>query len=166
MRFSWFAAPVLTVAATLLLAPETGGCSSANVCSDYSPPAGFDATTPTTSLKNDVFPIFQVSCAFSSCHGATDGTSNGIFLGGNDPSAIRKNIVNVRSSELGTMNYVTPGDPRNSYMMRKMDSSQCVLDAQCTGGSCQDSMPKNSDPLDVGQRDTVRRWIQQGALDN
>jgi hypothetical protein len=47
--------------------------------------------------------------------------------------------------------------------MRKMDGSQCALDAQCAGGSCQSSMPKNEGLLDVTTRDTVRRWIVQGA---
>ena len=40
---------------------------------------------------------------------------------------------------------------------------QCALDAQCTSGSCQGSMPKNDKPLAVETRDIVRRWIAQGA---
>ena len=47
--------------------------------------------------------------------------------------------------------------------MRKLDGSQCVLDAQCKGGSCQESMPKGDGLLDLATRDTVRRWIAQGA---
>lgn len=163
MRFSSIAAAVV---ATMLTVPETTACSSDISCSDYQPPAGFDGTAPTVSLKTDVFPIFSASCAFTSCHGATDGNPNGIFLGGADPSKVRTGIVNVRSGELATMSFITPGDPHNSYLMRKMDSSQCLLDAQCTDNSCGDSMPKNSDPLDIGARDTIRRWITQGAPDN
>jgi hypothetical protein len=51
-------------------------------------------------------------------------------------------------------------------LMRKMDGSQCALDAQCAGGSCQSSMPKNESLLEVAQRDIVRRWIAQGAKQN
>ena len=47
--------------------------------------------------------------------------------------------------------------------MRKVDGSQCALDAQCTGASCQGSMPKNEGLLDLARRDTIRRWIAQGA---
>ena len=45
----------------------------------------------------------------------------------------------------------------------RMDSSQCALDAQCSGASCQSSMPKDDGPLEVATRDIVRRWIAQGA---
>lgn len=163
MRFTSFATAVV---AMLVSTPATTACSSDISCSDYNPPAGFDGTAPTVSLKNDVFPIFSQSCAFTSCHGATDGNPNGIFLGGADASKVRAGIVNVRSGELSTMSFITPNDAHNSYLMRKMDSSQCLLNAQCTDGSCGDSMPKNSDPLDPGVRDVVRKWIIQGAPDN
>jgi hypothetical protein len=47
--------------------------------------------------------------------------------------------------------------------MRKIDGSHCVLDAQCTGGDCGQSMPRNSETLPLEARDKVRRWIGQGA---
>lgn len=144
-----------------------GSCSStetpdAGSCVDYSPPATFDANTPVTKFSQDVVPIFGRSCAFSTCHGSTTGPANGVFLG-NDPARVHTAIVGVKSGELGTMNFVTAGDPRQSYLMRKMDGSQCALDAQCKGGTCNDSMPKNDIPLPVETRDIIRRWIAQGA---
>lgn len=131
-------------------------------CSDYSPPAGFDATQPAVSFSKDVMPIFGQSCAFSTCHGSTVGNANGVFLG-KDAARVHAAIVGVKGDELATMPFVTPGNPRESYLMRKMDGSQCALDAQCAGGSCQGSMPKNEEPLDLATRDKVRRWIAQGA---
>jgi hypothetical protein len=158
---------LLVLASTSALAFSLLGCSSdeppgGGSCIDYQPPAGFDALTPAVSFSRDVMPVFKQSCAFSTCHGSTTGPANGVFLG-DDAARVHKALVGARSGELATMNFVTASDPRQSYLMRKMDASQCALDAQCTGGSCQGSMPKNEDPLPVDKRDIVRRWIAQGA---
>lgn len=150
------------VAAVTTLA--LAGCSTdppASSCNDYQPPVSFDAT-PAVSFSRDVMPVFGQSCAFSTCHGSTVGPANGVFLG-RDAAKVHSAIVNVRGDELAAMPFVTPGNPRESYLMRKLDGSQCALDAKCTGGSCKDSMPKNTDLLDVTTRDIVRRWIAQGA---
>lgn len=165
MRFSFFAsifAPPV-VAALVSCTSSSGGDGAS--CKDYDPPASFDAQQPTVSFKTDVMAVFKQSCAFSTCHGATTGTNNGVLLGA-DPAKVRAAIVSVSSDELPSMAYVKPGDPKGSYLMRKMDGSQCVLDAQCTGGSCQLSMPRGEQPLPVETRDVVRRWIAQGAQDN
>lgn len=165
MRFGSFAATAVGLVGLVGLVPAGSSCSSdppAAACNDYQPPAGFDATTPAVSFANDVMPVFKRSCAFSTCHGSNVGTSNGIFLG-SDGAKVHAGFVNVRGDELTTMPFVTPGNPRESYLMRKMDGSQCALDAQCTGGSCQGSMPKNEPTLEIETRDIVRRWIAQGA---
>lgn len=166
MRFASSLSAVSSIA-TLALGAVLASCSSSDPpasssCNDYQPPASFDATAPAVSFSRDVMPVFGQSCAFSTCHGSTVGPANGVFLGRDAPK-VHAAIVNVRGSELPTMPFVAPGNPRESYLMRKMDGSQCALDAQCTGGSCQDSMPKNTDVLDVTTRDIVRRWIAQGA---
>ena len=137
--------------------------SSGTGCVDYSPPAGFDANSPTVSFATDVMPIFGNSCAFSTCHGSTTGSSNGIFLGKGNATKVHDAIVGKTGDENLTMPFVSAGDPRNSYLMRKMDASQCAIDAQCTGASCQASMPQNEESLPVETRDIVRRWIAQGA---
>ncbi|MBS2019837.1 MAG: hypothetical protein JST00_43645 [Deltaproteobacteria bacterium] len=159
-RFEWIGLALTSTLFTYACSSETPPPSSS--CVDYSPPASFDANTPATSFSRDVMPVFQRSCAFSTCHGATTGPANGVFLG-NDAARVHGAIVGVKSGELAAMSFVTPGDPRQSYLLRKMDGSQCALDAQCKGGSCQGSMPKNDQVLPVETRDIVRRWIAQGA---
>lgn len=159
MRFASYVAVVAFAAATSGCPDDSGGGSS---CKDYEPPSDFDAMKPATTFSNDVMPIFLRSCAFSTCHGATTGPANGVFLG-RDPPRVHMAIVGVRGDEQQTMAFVTPGNPRESYLMRKIDGSQCALDAMCSGGSCQDSMPKNEGLLDVATRDVIRRWIAQGA---
>lgn len=161
MRFVLVAFTV-TLAAICGSCTSSSGSSSGSSCDDYQPPAGFDATTPSVSFANDVMPLFGRSCAFSTCHGSTTGPANGVFLG-KDPARVYTAIINVRGDELQIMPFVTPSDPRQSYLMRKIDGSQCALDTQCSGGTCQSSMPKNESLLDLPTRDIVRRWIAQGA---
>jgi hypothetical protein len=158
---------------SLLAVVAASACTSATPgakCETYVVPAGTDLTKPTVSFEKDVLPIFVQSCAFTSCHGATSGANNGVTLGSktqpNDASALRGNIVGVKAPELPTMNFATPGDPSQSYLMHKLDGDQCKLDAQCTKASCQSSMPQGGDVLPVATRDVVRRWIAQGALAN
>ena len=160
-----FATCLAAAVGCLALAITTASCSTdppASACGDYTPPAGFNATTPAVSFSKDVMPVFAQSCAFSTCHGSSVGSPNGVFLG-RDAAKVHAAIVGVRGDELTTMPFVTPGNPRESYLMHKVDGSQCSLDSQCTGGSCQGSMPRNTTLLDVPTRDIVRRWIAQGA---
>jgi hypothetical protein len=161
--------PFLVVAATGVSSACTSATPTA-ACQTYVVPASTDLTKPTVSFQNDVLPILVQSCAFTSCHGASSGGNNGIKLGSktqpNDPVAIRAGFVGVKAPELPTMNFVTAGDTSQSYVMHKLDGDQCKLDAQCTKASCQSSMPQNGDVLPVATRDTIRRWIAQGALEN
>jgi len=133
----------------------------AKVCEDYVPPASFDAQNPKVSFGNDVMPIFKGSCAFTSCHGL-EGSNNGIYLG-EKKDTVYASIVNTPGIKLPSMVHVKPGDPRESFLMRKIDGSQCVLDPQCDGKTCGDTMPRAEELMDVETRDIIRRWIAQGA---
>jgi hypothetical protein len=156
-----------SLASTALIAMTAlAACSSSPsspACDDYSPGPSFNANSPTVSFTNDVMPIFATSCAFGTCHGSAFDGANGVYLGGSDPSKIYQAIVNVPADELPTKAYVKPGDPRESYLMRKLDGSNCALNGQCKGGDCGFSMPRGDDILPLETRDTVRRWIAQGA---
>lgn len=151
-----------SIASAILLA----GCQKdddGETCSDYTPPASFDPQTPAVSFSRDVLPIFKTSCAFTACHGL-QGSNNGVFLGeSGGPAAVHASLVGRRASKLQTMDLVKAGDPRESFVMRKLDGSHCVLDAQCTGGTCGDSMPRREETLPIEERDKIRRWIAQGA---
>lgn len=165
MRFaSSLPVAVGTLLSMIAFAVPLGGCpGDEDTCKDYTPPASFDAQNPQVTFAKDVMPIFAQSCAFTSCHGSSAGSANGVFLGGTDPARVHQAIVDVRSSKLPTMSFVKPGDPRESFLLRKMDGSHCLLDTQCTGGDCGQSMPRNDETLSVETRDTIRRWIAQGA---
>ncbi len=169
LLFSLLASAALALGVTTL-----ASCSSttapAATCTAYVVPAGTDLTT-VTSFKKDVLPILVQSCAFTSCHGEPNGTNNGISLGlklpaTSDASKVVAGMVNVKAKELTTMNFVTPSDPANSYLMHKIDGDNCVYNAMCTDGTCQATMPQAGDLMPPAQRDIFRRWIAQGAQDN
>jgi hypothetical protein len=130
-----------------------------------------DLTTPVTTLRANVMPLFNMSCSFSSCHGSVTASKGGIFLGaqganGMDAAQVRKLLVGVNADEIPTMPYVTAGDPTKSFLMHKMDGDQATLASQCAPPGCQGTMPQGNDPLPAAERNIIRRWIAQGALDN
>jgi hypothetical protein len=61
--------------------------------------------------------------------------------------------VGVPSVEMPGLARVTPGDPANSYLYRK------ITGAGITG----DRMPQNLTPLTDAQIKLVRDWIRRGA---
>ena len=126
-------------------------------------------------------PIFQSSCGLTeSCHGDPSVVSESRpFLGYSNPDGgasflqmVLAGIVGVKSTEDLSMNLITPGDPAQSFLMHKMDDDQCTLITECMVGhsfrpNCGVFMPYQfPDVLDADARDTVRRWIKQGAQDN
>ena len=75
-----------------------------------------------------------------------------------------------KSSQMGGKPVVDAGDPKHSYMMDKLDApggKEFCPDAECVAGAtCGDRMPQNSPILAQADRDTIRRWIAQGAKDD
>ena len=71
------------------------------------------------------------------------------------------------------MQIVKPGDPANSFLMRKVDGWFTDIMGMCTPleqdlpSPCGDLMPASgSEPLCDDERDLIRRWIAQGAKNN
>ncbi len=121
----------------------TGG-GAANPCFDYS---SYDGSSPKTTFRADVLPIFRRSCGLSeSCHGP-DSTGqihlpeNQKFLGppvgGKDPTdaqiqMILGEIVDQPAEVLKGSNIapepdglkiVNPGHPESSWLMFKLDAT-------------------------------------------
>jgi hypothetical protein len=49
--------------------------------------------------------------------------------------------------------------------MRKIDGDQCFFAGKCNLLGCGLTMPA-AEQLDLQSRDTIRRWIAQGAKEN
>jgi hypothetical protein len=111
------------------------------------------------SFSRDVMPIFQLSCAFSTCHGSS---TRRVQLVG-DAQAVHAAIVAVPAGEAPTLSYVAPGDLAKSYLMHKVDGDLCTVANECTGGNCEATMPQGSPLMPIANRDIIRRWIAQGA---
>ena len=145
-------------------------------CMPYVSDAGL--MSPSTSFSTDIAPIFEHSCALggSVCHGDPSVTNSGRpFLGfvdgGPDAAAILMGIVGVKAAEDPSMNQVTASDPTQSFLMHKLDGDQNCFDPNCMGNpytmtNCGNWMPSLNPMLDQATRDTVRRWIAQGAKAN
>jgi hypothetical protein len=146
-------------------------------CTPYTPDA--DLTAPSVAFVKDVLPTFERSCgiAGATCHGAPSVVSVdqrpylGQFDGGTDAAGVVNGLVGVKSSEDPQLDLVKASDPGNSFLMHKLDGDQCQFAAQCAQGQtqytdCGQTMPYSSSALDQGTRDTIRRWIAQGAQNN
>jgi len=146
--------------------PDAGPCVA------YAPPGDLDLTTPVMSFQANVMNMLNAHCGSQACHGASDNPTGGVFLGasaamGSDATDAFAALVGKPSGELGTMSFVTPGDPARSYLMHKLDGDQCQFDALCSGSDCQHSMPSDLEVLiPASERDIIRRWIAQGAQAN
>ena len=150
----------------------SGGSGEAT-CFDYS---SFDGTSPTVSFKDEVLPLFQRSCGITTgCHGDPNqpddkrpylGPKKTITATADDIAIIRGAIIDVTSYYEPTMSIVASGDPEKSFLMHKIDFTlEC--DLLTCGKDCGVAMPQgNEEPLALAERNLVRRWIAQGALDN
>jgi hypothetical protein len=94
--------------------------------------------------------IFNQSCAFSGCHGGSS-PAEGMDLRSGSAYA---NIVNVRSSQMSSLDRIEPSDPDNSYLYLKV-----IGDSSISGSR----MPRGGAMLSQDLIDLLRDWIERGA---
>jgi hypothetical protein len=94
--------------------------------------------------------IFTPRCAIDGCHAGSD-PQQGLDL---SDGAAHVHLVGVASTELAQYDRVSPGDPDDSYLVMKLTG-----DPRIAGSP----MPLIGAPLDAGELDTIRRWIEAGA---
>lgn len=94
--------------------------------------------------------IFTASCAFSGCH-AGGSPAQGMNLSAGQAYA---NIVNVRSSEQGSLDRIEPDDPDESYLYLKVTGDSSISGSR---------MPLGSGALNQDLLDLLRDWIERGA---
>ncbi len=117
---------------------------------------GMDDGMPALSHAADIQPLWDQYCV-PMCHepGGEWPTND---LSGNAYGV----IVDMPSAQNTLMNYVTPGEPDNSYLLHKMRGTQVM-----SGGSGL-NMPKGlpmMDPVVVPEAEIamIESWISQGA---
>jgi hypothetical protein len=144
--------------------PTTPGCNNFNYAT-YMP-----ASTSLT-LANDIMPIFAANCALATaCH--SKGTAMPPVLGDvpgmmtTTAADVSAAIVGVKSVEVPALNFVTAGDPQNSYLMRKVESDNPGCGLACTStppAGCMTRMPNGATPLSAADQGKIRDWIKAGA---
>lgn len=146
---------------------------------------GVDLTTP-VSFANEVFPIFQRSCALTACHVSPVPSANN-YLGPQtgtpttDEFAMLIDGLKTPSATAPAMHNVVPGDWQNSFLMLKVDGCQDTRGLDCTVQDVRDcfenpcgigmpNLDKPSEgkvfPLPEVERNKIRAWIAQGAQNN
>ena len=136
-RVLWFL--IVAFAAVLWIA-----CSGDD--DPMAPPAGPTTVPDSVSFKDHVQPIFSARCAVSGCHVAPNPRAGLILTKG----VAYANIVNVPAQNF-TGTRVTPFDPDNSILWLLLENNQ---------------MPAKGGALTSVQKQTIKKWIVQGALDN
>ena len=102
--------------------------------------------TPTISFKEDVLPIFKGRCVECHAPGGKGFEASGLDL---------QNYAGVmKGTKFGPM--VIAGDPGASSLMALLDWRVAP----------QIRMPHGTKKLSTCDRDAIRRWIYEGALDN
>jgi len=105
-----------------------------------------DPTATFTRVQNE---IFTPTCAQIGCHDRLGRQEDQQLQAG----LAYAQIVNHASVEMPQLNRVTPSDPANSYLYRK------ITGAGITG----DRMPQGGPYLNDAQIKLIRDWIRRGA---
>lgn len=100
------------------------------------------------SFSQDVQPIFNSRCTV--CHGVGRNANLNLL-----EDASHDSLVGVQASGYDAI-LVVPGNPDSSVLYNK------VADTGVYGGI----MPAAGEPLSTGQTETIRNWIEDGAMDD
>ena len=128
------------------------GCVAATGCGDEKrlPTAPGGPVSETATFTRVQAEVFTPTCALAGCHlGPASLAQEGMVLSGDAYNS----IVGVRSNQNPSIFRVTPGDPTNSYLWRKITPGQPIVG---------DRMPQTGSTTDA-QRRLVSDWIARGA---
>lgn len=125
----------------------TGGSVSPPPPPSSPPPPPFGATFAEIQAN-----VFTPSCAVSGCHSGA-GAPQGLRL---DAGVSYSLLFDVESTQNGAFKRVDPGNPDDSWLIRKLEGTANV-GAQ---------MPLGGASLSQATIDVIRQWISDGALNN
>jgi hypothetical protein len=93
--------------------------------------------------------VFSVNCAVPGCHGGA-AAQQGMRL---DPGFAAGNLISIASPRDANLIRVIPGNPNDSFIIRKLEGTQTLGDR----------MPQGGPYLPQSTIDVIRQWIQDGA---
>ena len=109
------------------------------------------------SYSSDVQPIFDTRCATSGCHAGPTSPFGMTLEAGQSYSKIVG--VAAQASDCNGDPRVDPGSASTSVLYKRIAGSDC-------GARMPWSLPPTVDSLTTVQQNTIRDWIDQGALNN
>jgi hypothetical protein len=148
MNFVAFRAPARLAALGAILCCTAGCAGNGEGLDESGRPVGEAGTPLTASLQSIQDNVFTPIC--TQCH---EGAAAPLGLRLDAASAYAM-LVNAPSSEVPSLQRVTPGDPDNSYIIQKLEGRAAV------GGQ----MPLGQPPLPQETIAAIRQWIADGAL--
>ncbi len=115
--------------------------------------SAFEVEQPTvtatlTQIQNE---IFTPTCAGSGCHSGSNPPDGLLLTAGNSWS----NIVNVDAVQID-LKRILPGDPDDSYLVRKVQGTGIVANRMPLGGPA----------LSNEEVELIRQWVEDGAPNN
>src|SRR5947199_5053513 len=130
-----------------------GGSAPPKACK---PPA-----TPMVCFTNNIQPIFNRSCALPSCH------IGPVPAGGQDLTAgvAYSQSVNVPSTQEPRLKRVKPGDPANSYLVRKIQGGPNISGVMMPQG-CPGAPLNGAQCLTPDEIAAIVQWITECAPNN
>jgi hypothetical protein len=116
------------------------------------------AATRSSAIQRDIFNTRDLAGrqACTDCHSDQGRTPSGglVLLDGRSYDSL---VTRPSTGKPGATR-VIPGDPDNSYIVKKLEGSPDIAGVR---------MPRGTGPfLTPGQMLVIRRWIQQGAQNN
>jgi hypothetical protein len=115
------------------------------------------STVPAVSLSADVQPIFDASCATSGCHENLNPAAELSLVSGSSYAQ----LINVPTwaQDCNGDPRVRPGSFATSSLYHRVAGIAC-------GARMPYSFPIPLDTLTTAEQNTIRDWIDQGAMDN
>ncbi|HSG66083.1 MAG TPA: Ig-like domain-containing protein, partial [Gammaproteobacteria bacterium] len=113
--------------------------------------ADFDVAGIQPTLQSIQTHVFTPVC--SACHTGVGAALPGV-MDLTSVNASYANLVDVASLQVSALDRVEPGDPDNSYLIRKLEGGP---------GISGDRMPRFGPYLDQTTVDAIRQWITDGA---
>jgi len=91
--------------------------------------------------------IFEENCVAFGCHISAGEPPHGLIL---EPKFLYEKTINVASREVPEWKRIAPGDPDNSYLVRKVRGAPGIKGQR---------MPAFRDPLKPEEIQTIVRWV-------
>jgi hypothetical protein len=170
VRVSMFLAAIAVVSIPTFAG--LSGCSSTS--------SGGDQPFSVSATNADLFAkVWQPTCANDvTCHVSNVGDQKGSYLdlsGGanHEPSVACMNLRSVKSTEAPGLTLVTPNDPANSYLLKKITQGAMTNEPDDSGLDCSDpKMPdvtmkmnaKTSFPCGDLMPQNVSGWADRAAV--